>query len=75
MHQYGSHRHRIGCPLYSEQRYIQFRAEFFNVLNRVNFGLPNAVVFTSAGRDGSAGRITTTSGTARQIQLGVKLSF
>ncbi len=56
-------------------RVLQLRLEFFNVLNRVNFGLPNAVVFTSAGRDGSAGRITTTRGTARQIQLGAKLSF
>ena len=28
---------------------MQFRAEFFNLLNRANFNTPNAVVFTPSG--------------------------
>jgi hypothetical protein len=53
----------------------QFRAEFFNLFNRVNFGSPNAVVFTSAAGTPSptAGVITSTSTTSRQIQFGLKL--
>ena len=29
----------------------QFRAEFFNLFNRPNFGVPNARVFDRRGRD------------------------
>ena len=56
-------------------RLLEFRAEAFNLLNRVNFARPNASVFNAAGRVGSAGRITSTSTPARQIQLGLRLSF
>ena len=54
---------------------MQFRAEFFNIFNRANFGTPNAVVFTSATAAPSptAGVITSTSTTSRQIQFGLKL--
>ncbi len=52
---------------------LQFRAELFNVLNRANFNMPNAVVFTPSGVSPTAGVITATSTTARQIQFGVKL--
>ena len=50
---------------------LQFKVEFFNLLNRANFGSPNTVVFTNASGvpSGSAGRITSTTTTARQIQL------
>jgi hypothetical protein len=53
----------------------QFRAEFFNIFNRANFGTPNAVVFSSAGSApaSTAGVITSTSTTSRQIQFGLKL--
>ena len=55
---------------------IQFRAEFFNSLNRVNLGYPDASPFLSNGsRDANAGRITDTRGTARQIQFGLKYEF
>ncbi len=56
---------------------IQFRAEFFNILNHTNFLTPNPVVYSSAtsGISPTAGVITATSTTARQIQFGAKLSF
>lgn len=54
----------------------QFRLEIFNVLNRANFALPSASLFDSRGaRVGSAGRITRTVGSARQIQLAVRFEF
>jgi hypothetical protein len=61
----------------SEKVNLQFRAELFNVLNHANFGTPNAVVFTSASTipAPTAGVITSTSTTSRQIQLGLKLLF
>jgi hypothetical protein len=52
---------------------LQFRAELFNVLNRANFNTPNAIVFTPTGISPTAGVITSTSTTSRQIQFGVKL--
>jgi hypothetical protein len=59
----------------TEKVNLQFRAELFNVLNRANFGTPNAVVFTSASAvpAPTAGVITSTSTTSRQIQFGLKL--
>jgi hypothetical protein len=61
----------------TERLAMQFRAEFFNVLNHSNFLTPNPVVFTSAtsGISPTAGVITATSTTARQIQFGAKLQF
>ncbi|MGO8760020.1 MAG: carboxypeptidase regulatory-like domain-containing protein [Terracidiphilus sp.] len=56
---------------------FQFRAEFFNILNHTNFLTPNEVVYTSAtsGISPTAGVITATSTTSRQIQFGAKLQF
>lgn len=61
----------------TERVKLQFRAEFFNVLNHANFGTPNPVVFTSATAvpAPTAGVITSTSTTSRQIQFGLKLLF
>jgi hypothetical protein len=56
-----------------EKLNLQFRAELFNVLNRANFNTPNAVVFTPVGVSPTAGVITATSTTSRQIQFGLKL--
>ena len=57
----------------SGSRQLQLRFECFNLLNRANFGTPQQNVFNADGtvRE-DAGRITTTSTSARQIQLGVK---
>ncbi|MBV9677257.1 MAG: carboxypeptidase regulatory-like domain-containing protein, partial [Acidobacteriaceae bacterium] len=61
----------------TERTNLQFRAEFFNIANHTNFGTPNPVVFTSASviPAPTAGVITTTASTSRQIQFGLKLVF
>ncbi len=60
----------------SENFNIQFRAEFFNILNHYNFGLPNGNIFTQSGGQSQAeGQITSMVGTPRQIQFGLKLLF
>src|SRR5665213_3758049 len=59
----------------SERINLQFRAEAFNLLNHANYGTPNATVFSSGIVNSSAGLITTTATTSRQIQFGLKLIF
>jgi hypothetical protein len=59
----------------SERFKLQFRAEFFNLLNRANLGTPNATVFSGTTVSASAGLITTLATTPRQIQFGLKLAF
>jgi hypothetical protein len=54
---------------------VQFRAEFFNVLNRANFDTPNPILFSSGAISSTAGLITATATTSRQIQFGLKLLF
>jgi hypothetical protein len=56
-----------------ERLNLQFRAEIFNLLNRANFNTPNGVAFTPSGISPTAGAITSTSTTSRQIQFGLKL--
>ena len=57
----------------TEKVRVQFRAEFFNVLNHTNLGTPNPTVFSGSGLNASAGLITTLATTPRQIQFGLKL--
>jgi hypothetical protein len=59
----------------SERLSMQFRSEFFNLFNRANFNNPNPVVYALAtgGPSPTAGVITSTSTTSRQIQFGLKL--
>ena len=57
----------------SEGITLQFRAEIFNLLNRANFNTPNLITFTPTGVSGTAGAITGTSTTARQVQFALKL--
>jgi len=57
----------------SERMNLQFRAEIFNLLNRANFNMPNEVAFTPSGISPTAGVITSTTTTSRQVQFGLKL--
>ena len=57
----------------NEQWNLQFRAEAFNVFNHANFAEPNAVVFQGNNYSSSAGVITSTATTSRQIQFALKL--
>jgi hypothetical protein len=64
----------------SETFNAQFRAEFFNVLNHANFSVPvtpdNTDIFDSTGAPtGVAGLLTSTTTTAREIQLALKISW
>ena len=63
---------------------LQFRVEAFNIFNRANFATPttqNRFAFVGANQDGtgipsgSAGRLTGTVITSRQIQFALKLLF
>ena len=49
---------------------LQFRAEFFNVFNLVNFGLPSNII-----RGSGFGIINRTAGTSRQIQFCLRLIY
>ncbi len=55
-----------------ERLSLQFRAEIFNLLNRANFNTPNLITFTPSGVSGTAGAITSTSTSSRQVQFGLK---
>ena len=61
--------------LLTEKFNLQFKAEFFNLFNRTNLNNPNPVAFTSAtsGPSPTAGVITSTSTSSRQVQFGLKL--
>jgi hypothetical protein len=58
--------HRAG----GELGILEFRAEFFNVFNIVNFGLPSNTV-----RGTGFGIISHTAGSSRQIQFSLKLVY
>jgi hypothetical protein len=49
---------------------LQFRAEFFNLFNIVNMGLPSNTIFGSG-----FGQINRTNGNSRQIQFSLKLEY
>ena len=49
---------------------VEFRAEFFNVFNLVNFGLPSNIV-----RGSGFGVISKTAGPSRQIQFSLKVIY
>jgi hypothetical protein len=56
-----------------ELRQLQFRAEFFNTFNNVNFGLPNGNITSTA--IGTIGSTIGGSGANREIQFGLKYLF
>jgi Carboxypeptidase regulatory-like domain/TonB-dependent Receptor Plug Domain len=61
----------------SETFRVEFRAEFFNILNRSNFNPPidNATLFNGVTNvfSQNAGAIDATSTTSRQLQFGLKV--
>jgi hypothetical protein len=60
----------IGAAGNPERAMLQFRAEFFNVFNIVNFGLPANIVLGPG-----FGVISRTAGPSRQIQLSLKVLY
>ncbi|HXM35140.1 MAG TPA: hypothetical protein VN920_08135, partial [Pyrinomonadaceae bacterium] len=54
----------------AESRYLDFRWEVFNALNRANFGLPNRTINSS-----NIGTITTLAGDPRVMQFALRLNF
>jgi outer membrane receptor protein involved in Fe transport len=63
-------------PRISEVFNVQFRAEFFNVLNHPNFQAPinnSALIDSNGAPVANAGAIDTTSTPSRQIQFGLKV--
>jgi len=66
----------LSIPKISEQFALQFRGEVFNIFNHPNFAIPSAGVFTgSGGPNPSAGLITSTTTTSRQIQFSLRVRF
>jgi hypothetical protein len=60
----------------TERLNVTFRAEMFNIFNHANFGLPNTVALNSSGNPNpSAGLISYTTTSARQLQFAIRLSF
>lgn len=69
-----------------EKGSVQFRAEFFNLPNHTNFGMPGGALFTGNITAASAGpysekpaanhaKVTTTATTSRQAQFSLRLTF
>jgi Carboxypeptidase regulatory-like domain/TonB dependent receptor/TonB-dependent Receptor Plug Domain len=66
----------------SESFNVQFRAEFFNILNHANFALPpialtHTDIFDSSGNrlDTTAGVLTSTTTPGREIQFALKFGW
>jgi len=60
-----------------EEASIQFRAEFFNILNHTNFGPPLRTrgAFSRGRANSSFGQILDTGTSSRQIQFALKIIF
>jgi hypothetical protein len=62
-----------------EDARVELRLEAFNIFNRANFGAPALSVFSGTADNeaplSTFGRITTTTTSARQVQLGVRVIF
>ncbi len=71
----------------NEHAHVQFRSEFFNILNHTNLQTPSEVVFSSGPTQGAAANrqaaavasptagVVTAASPSRQIQFGLKLLF
>jgi hypothetical protein len=71
-------------PFLGELGILQFRAEMFNILNHPSFAMPTGTVFSGATTDygaysespgSSAGAVTSTVNTSRQIQFSLRIAF
>ena len=68
----------IPIPRISEAFKAQFRADFFNIINRANFTSPNdnrAIINPDGSSVSAGGQITLTNTTSRQIQFSLKFSW
>jgi len=69
---------QIPLPQLGEAGRLDFRAEFFNILNNVNFSLPSdnrMIIFNDDGEiPGDLGQITGAQ-LGREIQFGLKIFF
>ncbi len=69
----------IRLKMLGEGGSIQIRVEAFNLLNKANFNLPQRIIFNGVSPTeqpiGNSGRITSTSTTSRQIQLGLRINW
>jgi hypothetical protein len=61
----------------TERTGVDFRAEFFNIFNHPQFGLPNADIATSFGNPNSStfGIVNSTVNNPRLLQFALKLTF
>jgi hypothetical protein len=69
----------LAVPRLGSGARLEFRLEIFNLFNRANFGPPSLIAFAGT-TDGEAplasfGQIRTTVTSARQTQLGIRLTF
>ena len=55
---------------------VEFRAEFYNIFNRVNLGLPETLALDGPGEvNPDVGFIDSSTTTMRQIQFGLRIAF
>jgi hypothetical protein len=68
---------RARLPFHGETAVVEFRAEFFNILNRTNFDLPAADRMEVFGRTSTREDVAriTSAGPSREIQFGLKVRF
>jgi len=69
----------LAVPSLGSRSRLELRLEVFNLFNRANFGPPSLIAFAGTA-DGEAplasfGQIRTTVTSARQVQLGIRLTF
>ena len=57
----------------TERTNLEFRAEIFNLFNRVQFGQPNLTVTTAA--NATTGQVFTQINTPRLVQFALRLVF